>query len=811
MPKTRVTAVCLHPEKRWIWLLAVAGALVLPHTNAQAQALPGARIEDRLSLYGGFLPPGGFPPHSGAPLGGYTPWGYQGGEAGWLKLHYSGGYVVFDRSYSFGQEVIGGSRFLVTSYFPQKYDARPLEYGRGSWNSYGSAREPPGGHLETAVSHRQTGASMTRRRGPIFVLYHHPGTDTSWRREAWHGHTASGFADSSENGRGVGARLLAWCLVFCLPPLQDQANGQEKTTEGGIRPARDVLASQVPAPDATPSYREASPLEVLAPPGYRVELFATSLHFPSDITFSDEGDAYIAESGFHGFSNDPLRSPPPQIIQIRPDRTRSVVYERTVSTDDIRNARTVDQVPEGIIPPIMGITWHKGKIYIAHRGRYSVLDPEDPDPRTKFKTIINGLPCWGPSINGKPIFDRDGKMVFFVPTQSNTGIVDEDMCQHVLIYNKLQAHDIPGEDVVLTGASFSVPLDRANRGEPFMYAPDELVAIDLQRPFMPPIPYTHINNLVAPGENARTGAYLPLWTESRAGQVIKGQKICNGAFFRCNPDGSDLQRIAWGFHTSGGYRVAPDGRLYCTEAGVGPSRPRGFWFDSASIKEVVAGDWYGWPDFFGGLPVTDARFHEGGDRPRFLLTEDTHRRLLKGQDRPRPPLVRLPPHSAPQGMVFGRPEFGLDAREVLVAEMGSIEPFFKGDQLVWTAADREERYFIQQHMPTNIPPDAELHWPGFKVQRINLDTGERANFLVNELPGPSTAWRGRGLERPLQLEWGPDGALYVVDIGTITVRQQEKDWTMNAHVGTGVIWRILREVPDRRPAGQPFASSQAAE
>ena len=71
-------------------------------------------------------------------------------------------------------------------------------------------------------------------------------------------------------------------------------------------------------------------------------------------------------------------------------------------------------MPEGIIPPIKGITWHDGKLYIAHRSRISVLDLEDENPETRFKTIVNGLPEWGEFLGGKPIFDRDGKLVFSV-------------------------------------------------------------------------------------------------------------------------------------------------------------------------------------------------------------------------------------------------------------------------------------------------------------------------------------------------------------------------------------------------------------
>ncbi len=306
--------------------------------------------------------------------------------------------------------------------------------------------------------------------------------------------------------------------------------------------------------------------------------------------------------------------------------------------------------------------------------------------------------------------------------------------------------------------------------------------------------------LVPPEGDDRTGAFVPLWTQTKPGQVIQGEPLCNGAFFRCDPDGSNLERIAWGFRSCFGYRYGPDGRLICTQNGANPIAPRKLWFDTDTIYEVSRGEWYGWPDFFSGIPITDTRYSIAGEPQGFLLTQETHRRLLGGRSRPRQPMIRLPAHVAAQGIVFGRSAFGIDPDDLLVAEMGTIVPQFKGGQLFWPAPDREERALIQDHMPAGAPSDANFDWPGFKVQRVDLATGTLQDFLVNTERGPATAWRGGGLERPLQLEWGPDGALYVVDFGVISSRQREKITVLNAHIRTGVIWRVRRAgMPPLRP------------
>jgi glucose/arabinose dehydrogenase len=268
------------------------------------------------------------------------------------------------------------------------------------------------------------------------------------------------------------------------------------------------------------------------------------------------------------------------------------------------------------------------------------------------------------------------------------------------------------------------------------------------------------------GDSVMTGIYVPLGTETRPGQRIPGQVWCHGTMYRANPDGSGIERVAWGLRSNYGYRFAPDGRLIATQNSGNPIEPRPIYDDFEPVYEVVEGAWYGWPDFFSSLPVTDARFSRPDDpdfkkepmQHRFVLTEETHRRLLKGRDRPRDPLVRLSVHSSAEGFVFGRTDFGLSEEEILVAEFGTIVPYMHDDA------------------------------PGFRVQRANLSTGAVTDFLVNKSGKPASYDDNGGLERPIQLEWGPDGALYVVDFGVILYDGEE----MRASPNTGVIWRLTR-------------------
>ena len=507
------------------------------------------------------------------------------------------------------------------------------------------------------------------------------------------------------------------------------------------------------AQDKAPSVRNYQPEGILAPPGYAVEAFAARLDFPVDITFGDDDEVFVAEAGGHSYGITPEKTPGPQIVQLLPSGNKKVVYDHAVPMEEIKKHHSSESMPEGLIPPITGITWHDGRMYVAHRSRYSVLDPESGE----FNTIINGLPCWGEFMNHKAIFDRDGRMVFFVSTQGNSGVIEEHWMKVINLFSKKKTHEIPGEDVVLSGKNYPVPVED----------PETAGVADKKM----------------------TGAFVPLGTKTDPGLTVQGQKICNGAFFRCNPEGTDLERIAWGFRSCFGYRYSPDGRLICTQNSANPMPPRGLWFDYESIYEVVDDEWYGWPDFYSGIPITDERFAVKKGKGEFLLTEETHRKLLKGKRLPRQPLVRLPPHAAAEGMVFGRREFGIDPNRILVAEMGTIVRQFKGKELYPPGKQRPGEEMEDDPLPADPPAGVDTSWPGFKVQLIDLESGRVQDFLKNHNEGPATATSGSGLERPLQLEWGPDGALYVVDFGIISMTKMG----MKSYPHTGVIWRVSRQ------------------
>ena len=74
--------------------------------------------------------------------------------------------------------------------------------------------------------------------------------------------------------------------------------------------------------------------------------------------------------------------------------------------------------------------------------------------------------------------------------------------------------------------------------------------------------------LVGEHEAVRSGADVPFGTEIEPGQVIKGNVKCTGSILRCNPDGSELEVVAWGLRNPYGIAFHPDGRLFAMEHGI---------------------------------------------------------------------------------------------------------------------------------------------------------------------------------------------------------------------------------------------------
>jgi hypothetical protein len=94
---------------------------------------------------------------------------------------------------------------------------------------------------------------------------------------------------------------------------------------------------------------------------------------------------------------------------------------------------------------------------------------------------------------------------------------------------------------------------------------------------------------------------------------------------------------------------------------------------------------------------------------------------------------------------------------------------------------------------------------GYKVVRVNVESGKKqaVDFVRNTSGKPgSLSSGGWALERPIDVKFGPDGAMYILDFGRMTVVNGKE----RISGGTG---RIYRVVPTDRtsPATQPAVAT----
>lgn len=416
----------------------------------------------------------------------------------------------------------------------------------------------------------------------------------------------------------------------------------------------------------------------------QLELVTTGLSFPTSLTFDTAGNVYVAESGlpFAG------ARPGGRIWRIHTDGSRTLLAE---------NLRQ----------PVNGLTFHEGALFISeggHPGRISRLELTG-----EITVILDNLPGPGNYHTNMVAFGPDGKMYFSQGAMTNTAIVGLDAYELGWLRRLPHAHDIPGYDIVLSG-----------------------VNVETANPLLP-------------NEDAysSTGAFVPFGTQTQAGQRVPAGLPCTAAVMRCNPDGSDLELVAWGLRNAFGLGFVPDGKLLAVDQGADDrgSRPVGNIPDL--LVEVRPHAWYGWPDFIGDDPITDPAYTPTrGPEPTFVLANHT--------DLPAPekPLLRFPPHVAAVKFAVVPPSIPAYAGQLIVALFGDEAP------MTAPAGPRVGRSIVRVD-----PHDWSLH------------------------PIP-----GGPLLRPIDVCFDPAGtALYILDFGQF---EMLAEGGLAAEATSGKLWRL---------------------
>jgi glucose/arabinose dehydrogenase len=404
------------------------------------------------------------------------------------------------------------------------------------------------------------------------------------------------------------------------------------------------------------------------------------LDFPTSLVFDAGGTAYVAESG----------------LPFGGARPGGRVRRLGGPGGDLDGTVVAD----GLAAPLTGLCAHEDRLYVSEggAGRITRIDADG-----SLAPVVDGMPGPGNYHTNTAVTGPDGKLYFSQGAMSNLGVIGLDAYEVGWLKRLPHAHDVPGLDVVLAGVDTTTT-------DPF--ADD-------------------------PGATTTTGGFVQFGRRTRPGQRVPGEVPCTAAVMRCDPDGSNLELVAWGLRNAFGLGFLPDGRLLALDQGADDrgSRPIGNAPDL--LFEVREGRWYGWPDFVSGVPVTDPRFRpQRGPQPEFLLAQ--HETLPP----PEVALVEFEPHVA--------------ATKFTTTPSGHLVVALFGDETPMTA-----------------PPGH----PEVGRSLLLVDPEDWSTRPL--LGGPKT-------HRPIDVAVGPaDGALYVLDFGQFEM----SDDGVRALPGTGCLWR----------------------
>lgn len=262
-----------------------------------------------------------------------------------------------------------------------------------------------------------------------------------------------------------------------------------------------------------------------------------------------------------------------------------------------------------------------------------------------------------------------------------------------------------------------------------------------------------------PNARARTGAFCPFGTPTTAGEQRKADIPATAAVMRCELDGSRLELVAWGLRNAFALGFAADGRLLAIDQGADDRGSRPVANAPDALYAVHEGAWYGWPDFIAARPITSPEFRPTrGPAPEFLLAH--HADLPP----PEPPLVEFDPHVA--------------AVKFDTAPDGTLIVALFGDEAPMTAPDtgRAGRSLARVELPAaNDPGRVET-----------LDVAQ--------------------LQRPIDVRFDTQGALYVLDFG----RFEMTDHGVDADAASGKLWRLATPSPTFDATAQAKRTSDPA-
>ena len=542
-------------------------------------------------------------------------------------------------------------------------------------------------------------------------------------------------------------------------------------------------------PEESVYYNPANGEDIAVPQGFRVEAFITGLNFPTDIAFvggANDFKVYVLESGTglpgkcnnnEGVYGGPFApanpfTPDILIFDRHGHKIGGPLGKPTAAGGGFQ--------PDG---PAIGLAFENnfdgGTLYATDSNQGARGAPGKGNNTSRVLRV--GLPAGTitPLIVGLPTGDhpteqivaKDGWLYWSQGSATNSGVTGHDNGAGG------NQHDIACQQVTLSQNVW-------DSGD------------------------GHITSGYSNHGVARPGAVVPAFEDATS----KG--MCTGAILRAkisNPQNT-IEPVAWGFRNPFGIRFSPldhplKGQMMISENGEDErgARPTNNAPDRLAVARQNADgtpEWHGWPERFGFLDSTQSVFNPkgspGDDNPAATA------------NKPVLPVFAFFPQQAVAPLA-------LDPADVAAVGLDFVPSSFVGGVVKKNAAlvSREGDFgFSQANGTPEAGHDVELvNFTGatpseLQLSRFAFNCRQREQF--NDPDGTpkcsgeteqAFVARMRGINRPVTLRFGPDGAAYLVDYGAVRDpggSDPDSRFVNPANAplvqipGTGTIWKISR-------------------
>jgi len=528
----------------------------------------------------------------------------------------------------------------------------------------------------------------------------------------------------------------------------------------------------------TVSFNPDNGQDIVVPSGFKVSVFVAGLNAPTAVAFRGNAkkfEVFVLESG-HGLPsicNDEITFQTAFPHSLNPFTPDILVFNQsgTKIAGPLGKPANVNAPTSGTFQahgPAIDIAFEKGfeggRLFASDSNQSLRTSGNNNSSRIVAVNPETGLVT--PFITGLPTGDhpaeqitfKDGHIYWSQGSTTNSGVVGLDNG------NGANQQDIPCQNIVLSANVFASSATVSTSG----YSPH-----GVQRP----------------------GATVTAFDSAT------GPGICDGAILRAKVNAKNpkdtIEPFSWGYRNPYGIRFAPhdhalQGGLFVTEngedeRGARPTNNAPDRLQLAQLNPDGTPDYHGWPDRFGFLDSTQAVFNPvggpGDDDPAAAV------------GKPVKPILAFPPQpiTAP---------LALEPADVAIVGLDFVPDSFVHGPVKRGAAlaGREGDFGFSKG---NGTPEE-----GHDIQLINFSRpGEPLQLQLQRFAHNTTFEQAfvdgiRGINRPVDLKFGPDECAYLVDYGAVRDFGQSDpasrfkvaaDAPLVQIPGTGVIWKICRE------------------